>query len=307
MYLNSIQETRPLHHIPPKELNEHLCQFFATVRQKNGSEYEPCSLRSFMSSFERLLKKHSYGFSLVSSFEFGRMRELLKCKQKDLKKQGKGNKPRTADQLSDSELTALYEKKELGDHTPGAMLNTLWLNNTTQFGMRGGASEHRALCWGDVTLCLDAEVNQEYLEYNERQTKTRTGENLNNVRLTKPKMYATGNNNCPVQLYKKFANKRPDSMNTPDSPFYLAPVTHNPHPRFDEQWFLTAPVGRNKLANLLKVMVERADLPSREYKRLTNSSVRKRLCQTLMNNGVEDTMAIHITGHKNPQSLNSYR
>ena len=41
--------------------------------------------------------------------------------------------------------------------------------------MRGGAAEHRALCWGDVRLGFDKELDKHYLEYNERQTKTRTG------------------------------------------------------------------------------------------------------------------------------------
>ena len=53
------------------------------------------------------------------------------------------------------------------------LLNPVWLNNTIHFGMRG-CREHRDLCWGDVKLCKDAQGN-EYLVYNERQTKTRSG------------------------------------------------------------------------------------------------------------------------------------
>jgi hypothetical protein len=39
-----------------------------------------------ISSFERYLKRHNYGLSLVSGYELGKFREVLKCKQKDLKK-----------------------------------------------------------------------------------------------------------------------------------------------------------------------------------------------------------------------------
>ena len=52
---------------------------------------------------------------------------------------------------------------------------------------------------------------------------------------------------------------------------------------------------------------EKANLPDLENKRITNSSARKRLCQTLLSNNIPDTQAIHVTGHKNPQSLNNYR
>jgi len=40
-------------------------------------------------------------------------------------------------------------------------------------------------------------------------------------------------------------------------------------------------------------------------KRLNNTSVRNHLCQKLMDNNIPDNHAIHITGQKNPGSLNN--
>ena len=58
----------------------------------------------------------------------------------------------------------------------------------------------------------------------------------------------------------------------------------------------------------MKTMATRANLPELENgKRLTNTSVRKALCQKLLNANVPDTQAIHVTGHKYAQSLNNYR
>ena len=82
------------------------------------------------------------------------------------------------------------------------MFNTLWFNNTTHFGMRGG-KEHRDLCWGDIQLKRDVSDGEtiQYLEYTERQTKTRKGENPLDVRPVKPRMYENENKErCPVQL-----------------------------------------------------------------------------------------------------------
>ena len=42
---------------------------------------------------------------------------------------------------------------------------------------------------GDITLKHDNELDLNFLEYNERQTKTRTGEDLRNTRESKPRMY----------------------------------------------------------------------------------------------------------------------
>ena len=93
-----------------------------------------------------------------------------------------------------------------------------------------------------------------------------------------------------------------------DHPFYLSVATHDVTGKENCQWFLRGPIGRNKLDGLLKTMAVKANLPSlKDGKRLTNSSARKRLCQALLQANVPDTHAVHITGHKNPSSLNNYR
>ena len=69
---------------------------------------------------------------------------------------------------------------DVGSHCPTSLLNTLWFNNTLHYGMRGGSAEHRNLCYGDVKLGC------ELVEYNERQTKTRTGADVNNIRHSAP-------------------------------------------------------------------------------------------------------------------------
>ena len=63
--------------------------------------------------------------------------------------------------------------------------------------------------WGDINMGFDSGLNLEYLEYNERQTKTRTGIDPSNVRRQKPRLYATGTERCPVATYKAYADHRP--------------------------------------------------------------------------------------------------
>ena len=70
----------------------------------------------------------------------------LKAKQKDLKAKGLGNKPRTSDSLTDEDIEKLYASKCLGIESPQAVINTLWLNSTIHFGLRGG-KEQRELRW----------------------------------------------------------------------------------------------------------------------------------------------------------------
>jgi hypothetical protein len=166
-------ELRKLEDIPPTTLNMLLALFFVSVRKDTGGDYEPGTLKNMQGSFERYLKQSGYQTSIITSILFEKSRSALASKQKELKKKGKGNKPKAAQTLTDEERDNLYNRKQLGCHSPQALINTLWLNFTIHFGLRG-VDEHRKLQWGDVTVGTD-HTGQEFLEFNERETKTRTG------------------------------------------------------------------------------------------------------------------------------------
>ena len=142
-------ESRPLEELSPQELDLYLSRFILAVRKKNGEEYEPTTLRGFIASVERYLKKCQYSESVITGQNFTRTREVLKSKQKQLKRLGKGNKPQAASSLTPEEIDILYEKKEMGISSPKALINTLWFNNCLHFGLRGG-KEQRDLKWGDI-------------------------------------------------------------------------------------------------------------------------------------------------------------
>ncbi|XP_033730685.1 uncharacterized protein LOC117320126 [Pecten maximus] len=184
-FLSLENENREIYQIPPQELCPLLCKFFIGIRKQDGSNYEPSSLRGFMSSFDRQLRRYDYGYSVVSSVEFGKVREVLTAKQRELKKEGKGNKPMKAQPISDEEIETLWEQGQLGCSNPDSVINTLWFFSTVHFGLRG-SDEHRSMYWGDVNLCRDVS-GEEYLEFDERQTKTRQGTNPRDVRAVNPK------------------------------------------------------------------------------------------------------------------------
>ena len=58
-----------------------------------------------------------------------------------------GNKHRTSDSLTDVEIEKLYASKCLEIESSQAVINTMWLNSTIHFGLRGG-KEQRELRWG---------------------------------------------------------------------------------------------------------------------------------------------------------------
>jgi site-specific recombinase XerD len=301
-FLSSKNELRRIEEISVEQLNEYLSEFIISVRKKqDNGEYEPSSLRSMFASFERYLKKKN-GLSIMMDTGFERARKALQSKQKELKQKGKGNKPNACVALSEDEVKLLYEKELLGISSREALLNTVWFNNTIHFGLRG-CKEHRDMCWGDVKLRKNANGN-EYLEYFERQTKTRTGENPRDVRKVTPKMYAIPTNppeKDPVFVYKVYAEKRPNEVNTDEAPFYLA-VNHCKRVSSDKSWFKKNALGVNKLNSLMKTMAEKAGLGPN----ISNHSGRKTMMQTLTNNDIPPTDIVQLSGHKNLQSVTNY-
>ena len=299
-FLDTCDEKREIEDIAPVELQEIIKKIVLAVRKKNGEEYEPSSIRAFIQSIDRHLRKNNYGFSVLNDKEFHEVQDILKKKQKQLKSVGKENRPNAADPLSDEDIATFYSRGVLGIHSPRALLNTLWMNNCTFFGMRPG-KEQRDLCWGDLQLKTDSEGNR-VIEFNkERQTKTRTGENPRNIREKKPQMYENKSNadRCPVNAYLAYKDHRPAAMMNDESPFYLA--VNNERPKPGQMWFKCSPLGINSLRSMLKNMVQDSGLDS--DKKLVNHSTRKHLVQKLVDNEIPPNEIIQITGHKN---VNNY-
>ena len=126
VFLQTKGETREIAEIPPVELNELLSEFILSVRTKEGQEYEPSSLRGMVASFERHLKRKSYPVSIINDLAFEKLRKTLQSKQKQLKKQGRGNKPNASVALTEDEIKLLFDKGLLGMRTTicaGAMLS----------------------------------------------------------------------------------------------------------------------------------------------------------------------------------------
>jgi len=135
-YLKTKDEDRKLENISAVELNEYVSQFIISVRIKDGTEYEPTSLRSLIARFERHLKKKGYSASKINDLVFEKTRKVLKSKEKQLKRQVKGNKPNASVALKSEEFKVMYDKGLLGMCSPEALLDSHWRNNTLHFGLR---------------------------------------------------------------------------------------------------------------------------------------------------------------------------
>ena len=169
----------------------------------------------------------------------------------------------------------------------------------TLAGLRG-SDESRKLKWGDIKINLDE--HGEFFSFQERQTKTRTGENGETRKIT-PKAYENHQDRtrCPVTLFRQFTLHRTEKMLVDGSPFYLA-INHDSDGSDPRKWYKSAPLGKHSINNFMKTMAEAVNLSGRKR----NHSAHKTATERLLQANVPPTLIQNITGHKNVQSISNY-
>ena len=68
-FLTIHKENRPIHAIPPTELDDYLSEFILSVRTKGNNEYKPSSLRGMIGSFDRHLRKRNYETTIMGGWK----------------------------------------------------------------------------------------------------------------------------------------------------------------------------------------------------------------------------------------------
>ena len=282
----------------PEGLNKILEEFYATVRKKDGEDYEPDSLRVMVTAIDRYLTEKEYKHSIIRDKEFKSSKQVLEGKARLLRQQGKGKRPNKSRSLTTTEENELWEKKKLGKGSPQVLVQTVWWLLTQYFGLRG-RQEHHSMKVEDFSFGLD-ENNMEYVEFIENPTKTRQSGLSAKPRSFLPKMFATGDGRCPVAIFKEFLWRRPPELRT-TGPLYLSCVS-NPS---SQVWYKRQPMGENKINGMMKSVIEGTSLED-SSKTFSNHSARKTVVKKLKTAGLERSSIVKVTGHRNEKSLDDY-
>ncbi len=140
------------------------------------------------------------------------------------------------------------------------------------------------------------------LKYNQiipAGTKTRTGQEHGLKHAIQPKAYATGNERCPVRLFKKFKSRHPSEMNEVDSPFFLA-IKHKRAPD-DNTWYMKCPLGKNQIGKFLSATAKNAGLPQVSGAKVTNHFVRKTSISRLLDADMPENLLLNTAATKAPR------
>jgi len=174
-------EMRSLASIETRSLDQLIAQWIVDIRRPDGGEYELNSLNSYVSALKCHLTELGHEIKHLDMTS-----RVFSAKRNYLKSQGKGNTPNRSTCLSDEQEEQLWQSGALGASDPEALVHGVWYLTTKCLGFRG-CNEARQLKWGDIVKKQD-DNGMTYLEWNERLTKTRSG-NTNHQRPFAPKIY----------------------------------------------------------------------------------------------------------------------
>lgn len=155
-----------------------------------------------------------------------------------------------------------------------------------------------------IEVGKDEDGDEFLVHKKERTTKTRTGQDVRNIRQFKPKAWNNmTDSRCPVKAYKVYAENRPKETLNPDAPFFLSINVRNPMK--GQVWFKNQPMGVNTIYGLTKNMWQKCHTKG-DSRKITNHSIRKHLVQKCVDLNLPPTETIQISGHKNLTSVNNY-
>lgn len=218
-------------------------------------------------------------------------RATLDAEMKRLKQAGTGSRKRQAEPLTLQEEELLWKKRILGDHSPQALLNSVFFYNGVCFALRSG-DEHRRLRYKDSQIQIVEKPGQRaHLMYTEDSSKNNQGGLKGRKMARKEVIHHENSENpsrCPVRLFKLYNSLCPKDR--PADAFYLQPLK-KPRP---DCWFSVKPLGHNPLNNIVRDMCNAAGISG--YK--TNHSLRATTATRLYQAGVDEQLIMERTGHR---------
>ena len=267
--------------------------FIGEVRRSDGEDYPPRSIHQILSGLLRYMRtvdSNCPNFLDRRDPRFQRIQKACETVFRSLHKQGIGVDVRHTPIVSAEEEGMLWERKVLNVSSPKGLLRAVFFYVGKICCLRGG-EEQRNL------------KKSQFTRYVENGSKNRSGgtAQLNLENKIVP-IHAVPENcpRCLVFLLDLYFSKLPE-FPAKDDVFYLRPKVKVPSSP-GEPWFDCIPIGKNKLATLMKEMFVEAGF--QEMK--TNHSLRATGATTLFDAGLPEKIIQKNTGHRSLEALRKY-
>ena len=287
-----------LEQMDDKQLDNSLSQFYIEARSKRGEEYSKSSLISFRNAIERHLNNPPYNKSLkLNSAAFTNSNRMLNAKIKSLKKQGKEN-VQHKDAIPVDDLKKLKAGPVLRLTNPWSLLRNVWFH-VVLYWCRRGREGQRNLKPSSFKFAVDEQGKRYVTMTHDETSKNHPGGLKDKSSFEKTaRMYETDSDTDgyrALSLYISKLNLKCEALFQLPRRDWNEEVVHN-------IWYENRPLGVNTLGSMMKEISIKAML-SKVY---TNHCVRATAITLWSEAGLSDRHICHISGHRNPNSLQHY-
>ena len=276
------------------ELADCLRRFYVAARAKNGERYSKSAFKNLRAAIQRYLTSPpiNRAINIVTDREFKAANEVYDACLVEIRRLGLDrSRPKPA--VLPGDVQKLY--KNVFFDSPVGLQRRVFFEVGIHFGRRGREGL-RELTKNSFKINIDDE-GVEYVEIivNELE-KTKSGLNLKEKEKAGAMYSMSDSENCPVMHLKKYLSKLNPKLDT----FYQRPRAN--WSAQDEVWYENAPLGKNKLGEMMKVMSAEGSL-SQTY---TNHCLRATCASALDDAGFDGRAITSVTGHKHVASLDPY-
>ena len=282
-------------------LSHWLEAFVLEVRTKHGKEYSPDTLHHLICGILRYVRETSMPtVDFFKDHEYGNFRKTLDSEMKRIRRTGKGSSKKKAEPLTNHDEEKLWESGLLGDHSPNALLNTIFYMCGLFFALRSGA-EHRCLRLNPPQITVHQSKEGTYLLYVEDASKNHQGGLKGRKVSSKQVKHFENVENpykCFVRLFQLYLSKLPQDC--PKNAFYFKPLQKY---SANGVWFSKQPLGHNKLHKMMSSICSAAGISG--YK--TNHSLRATSASRLYQTGIDEQLIMERTGHRSIEGVRSYK
>ncbi|NXW37107.1 ZMYM2 protein, partial [Phaetusa simplex] len=239
------------------ELNYGLTHFVNEIRRPNGENYAPDSIYYLCLGIQEYLygsnrKDNIFIDPIYQTFE-QELNKILRSWQPSILPDGSI--------FSRVEEDYLWRVKQLGSHSPVALLNTLFYFNTKYFGLKT-VEQHLRLSFGTVfrqwkknpltmesKACLRYQVSSLCRADSEDKITTGKRKHEDDEPVFEQIENTTDPARCPVKMFECYLSKSPQNLNQRTDMFYLQPEcsvsAESPI------WYTATSLDRNTLENML--------------------------------------------------------
>ncbi|KAB0391631.1 hypothetical protein E2I00_014663 [Balaenoptera physalus] len=231
------------------ELDYGLAHFVKEIRRPNGENYAPDSIYYLCLGIQESLVSAPED---VWTFE-QEMNKILRSWQPSILPDGSI--------FSRVEEDYLWRIKQLGSHSPVALLNTLFYFNTKYFGLKT-VEQHLRLSFGTVfrhwkknpltmenKACLRYQVSSLCGTDNEDKITTGKRKHEDDEPVFEQIENTANPSRCPVKMFECYLSKSPQNLNQRMDVFYLQPERSSSAD--SPVWYTSASLDRNTLENML--------------------------------------------------------